>query len=490
MSGKRISCTVLLSVVYSLQLAKAQTTTTTSFSVPTAATTSAVIVDPSLLSVSIEFFAFPEYTELSGTTACLSNIAALRDAPPAVRIGGTTQDRATYDPSLSSAVNYTVASPNDAPDSLTYGPSFFTLAGELAGDVTIGLNRQLNDIANTQEAAEEAVQRVKGLLAFELGNEPDLYAGSSPIVPSGESWSPTTDGESQKSWFTSISSSVGNVFQGAVYLSYPSWSTSGLIPLLGDAITFVKTFSGHSYPQSACGGASTDLESLMNHSGTVSYTSKYASEASAAHAQGKSYFLGETNSATCGGGGISPTFGAGLWVMDYVLQGALTGVDRLYFHQGTIGDCPYCFWGNSSVFAPYYGAIFVSEFLGTSSSTHLVMLDAGSSTIGAYASFPDSSSAPTRVLLYNSVYFAGSGTRSVTNISLSGIDSSLQAVSVKRLSAPNATSLAGSGVSIGGGTFDENCESVGTQTLESVSVNGGEVVVSVQDSEAVIVYLS
>lgn len=118
------------------------------------------------------------------------------------------------------------------------------------------------------------------------------------------------------------------------------------------------------------------------------------------------------------------------------------------------------------------------------------MLDAGSSTIGAYASFPDSSSAPTRVLLYNSVYFSGSGTRSVTNISLSGIDASLQTVSVKRLSAPNATSLAGSGVSIGGGTFDENCESVGTQTLESVSVSGGEVVVSVQDSEAVIVYLS
>lgn len=48
--------------------------------------------------------------------------------------------------------------------------------------------------------------------------------------------------------------------------------------------------------------------------------------------------------ATCGGGGISPTFGAGLWVMDYVLQGALTGVDRLYFHQGTIGDCVSTFY--------------------------------------------------------------------------------------------------------------------------------------------------
>ena len=44
-------------------------------------------------------------------------------------------------------------------------------------------------------------------------------------------------------------------------------------------------------------------------------------------------------SATCGGGGISPTFGAGLWVLDYTLQSAVKGIERLYFHQGTIGNC-------------------------------------------------------------------------------------------------------------------------------------------------------
>ncbi len=43
--------------------------------------------------------------------------------------------------------------------------------------------------------------------------------------------------------------------------------------------------------------------------------------------------------ATCGGGGISDNFGAGLWVMDYLLQGAMNQVERLYFHQGTIGNC-------------------------------------------------------------------------------------------------------------------------------------------------------
>ncbi|KAI5118607.1 hypothetical protein M0805_008038 [Coniferiporia weirii] len=479
---------LVTTIACALHLTRAQTTTT--FAVPTSVPTSAVSVDPSLLSVSIEFFTFPAYIEMSGTKTCLANLQALRGAAPAVRIGGTTQDRATYDSSLSTAVNYTVASPDDAPDSLTYGPSFFALAGELPGDVTIGLNRQLNNISNTQAAAEQAVKSVKGLLALELGNEPEFYASNSPIIPSGEGWSPMTDGASQKNWFTSISSSVGDIFQAAVYLQYPTWSTTGLIPLLGDAIAFVKTFSGHSYPQSACGGAATNLESLMSHSGIVSYTKQYATEANSAHAQGKRYFLGETNSATCGGGGISPTFGAGLWVMDYVLQGALAGVERLYFHQGTIGDCAYCFWGTDSVFAPYYGAVFVSDFLGSSSATRFVMIDSGSSALGAYAVFSGSSTTPARVLLYNSNYFSGSGTRSTASITLSGLSSNIKVVSVKRLTAPNATSLAGDGVTIGGsGTFNGACAAAGTQTLEVASVSSGKAEVTVNESEAVIVYL-
>lgn len=44
-----------------------------------------------------------------------------------IRIGGTTEDRATYDPNLDLAVNYTVADFWDAPDTLTYGPPFFQL---------------------------------------------------------------------------------------------------------------------------------------------------------------------------------------------------------------------------------------------------------------------------------------------------------------------------------------------------------------------------
>ena len=90
------------------------------------------------------------------------------------------RDRATYDPKLTAAVNYTVASAADAPASLTYGPSFFTLAAALPGDVTLGLNRRLNNQTNTLAAASTAQGIMRNLYAIELGNEPEC-ARPSPV---------------------------------------------------------------------------------------------------------------------------------------------------------------------------------------------------------------------------------------------------------------------------------------------------------------------
>ncbi|KAI0259233.1 glycoside hydrolase family 79 protein [Gloeopeniophorella convolvens] len=460
---------------------------TLTFSIPARAPTNAARVDPAQLSLSLEFFAFPGYTALPSTTNCISQLTRLRGTPPAVRIGGTTQDRATYNPALGTAVNYTVASSGDAPTTLTFGPQFFTLAAALPGDVTIGLNRQLNNQSNTRAAAAAARAAVPHLLALELGNEPEFYAAGSPIIPAS-GWSPTADGASQQAWQNALASTAGDVFQAAVYLQYPTWSTAGLIPRLGSAIAHTRTFSGHSYPQSACGGASTDLQTLMSHQSIVSYVAQYKSEAAAAHAQGKRYFLGETNSATCGGGGISPTFGAALWIVDYVLQGALNGIERLYFHQGTIGNCQYCFWGRYTTGAPFYGAYFVSQFFGTDGAT-LVALDAGTAALAAYAVF-GADGAPLRVLLYNSVYYAGAGARGAAQVALQGVPGTT--ATALRLTAPGATARVDQGarVTVGAGlTFAGDCSSVGAEALETVVVAAGGATVSVMASEALIVYL-
>lgn len=108
---------------------------------------------------------------------------------PPLRIGGTTQyvqpllqdndllishrDRATYDASSTEAVTYTVASSADAPQTLTYGPSFISLAATYAGKVIIGLNRRLDDISNTISAALLVQRKMDNLYSIELGNEPN-----------------------------------------------------------------------------------------------------------------------------------------------------------------------------------------------------------------------------------------------------------------------------------------------------------------------------
>ena len=70
-------------------------------------------------------------------------------------------------------MTYTVSDPKDAPASLTFGPSFMSLAAQYSGKVILGLNRRLNNIGNSIAAAKVAKQNMGNLDAIELGNEPN-----------------------------------------------------------------------------------------------------------------------------------------------------------------------------------------------------------------------------------------------------------------------------------------------------------------------------
>lgn len=149
------------------------------------------------------------------------------------------------------------------------------------------------------------------------------------------------------------------------------------------------------------------------------------------------------------------------------------------------------FAGRFTVGAPYYGAAFVSQFLGTDGAK-LIALDNGTGAVATYAVF-NSAGAAVRLLVYNSAYFDGTGTRSSTSVSFTG--GSLPTTGTKsaiRLTAPNATSRVdeGAAVTIGGaGEFSSTCTNTGTQSTEAVTVSGGTITVTVNASEALIVFL-
>ncbi|KAG8631904.1 hypothetical protein KVT40_001044 [Elsinoe batatas] len=455
-----------------------------SFAVPaTPPRNSSPRLAPAPVGVSIEFFSWPGYNQLASTSKCLSNLRDLTGTWPPIRIGGTTGDRATYDASQTEAVIYSVADPKNAPATLTFGPSFLRLAGKYAGKVTIGLNRRLNNQPNTLAAAKEAVSAVPNLQAIELGNEPTFFTSSDPIA--GGSWSASKDFDSQVSWQKAIGPALGkkSIFSAGVYFGTNSFNIQGLAAREGSALPLVKDYCSHNYPQSS---PNFNLTRLMNHAIIGQQISPYRAEYNAAKSQGKTYLMGETNSATQGGGGISPTFGAALWVLDYVIQSVILGLDSLYFHQGTIGNCQYCWWGRYSMGTPYYGAYFAT--LALAGSSQVAQLDNGLTSFGAYAIY--SGTTVKKVLLVNSNYYSGTGTRSSETFTLTGLSGA--SVTAKRLTAASAESRQDKGQrpTVGGQTFvDGTCAIQGAAVTESVTVTRGSASFRLQASEALLVYL-
>lgn len=72
----------------------------------------------------------------------------------------------------------------------------------------------------------------------------------------------------------------------------------------------------------------------MTHSTTSQNIRSFNADVAAALRIGKEYVLGETNSVSGGGAsGVSMTFGAALWTMDYSLRAVYSNISRVYFHQ-------------------------------------------------------------------------------------------------------------------------------------------------------------
>jgi len=112
----------------------------------------------------------------------------------------------------------------------------------------------------------------------------------------------------------------------------------------------------------------------MNHSSTVASVQKHLNESRILLSQGvtQPYILGETNSLyNEGAPGLSNSFGAALWGLDFNLHCAANNIRRVHMHQGT--NYRYASWQPIQTVnetlgtkAPYYANIAVARFLGNS----------------------------------------------------------------------------------------------------------------------------
>jgi len=194
---------------------------------------------------------------------------------------------------------------------------------------------------------------------------------------------------------------------------------------------------------------------LMNHTKTVSSVSTQLNVSSRLSRYQLPFILGETNSLyNQGRPGLSNTFGAALWGLDFNLWCASNGIKRVHMHMGT--SFRYISWqpiDTSSTpkgtKAPYYGNIAVASALGdiTHNEVQVRNLPLSEYNEAAYATYVNSTLK--RVVVINmdsfnhTVNASGSVVRPVKQYSFSLPQSCAGMGIVQRLLANGSDAITG-----------------------------------------------
>ncbi|KAI0830342.1 hypothetical protein BC628DRAFT_1416627 [Trametes gibbosa] len=273
-----------------------------------------------------------------------------------VRVGGNTQETATLVDSLPN--NEMIAkdkenasNPTDTPI-LDFTAEMLYLLANVSSLVNAKwyLGIPFNDTTNLRLEIAEAAEAILGdnVIAFQVGNEPDLYADHLHRDP----------GYNQTSYFNEFGivvqaiqndpkiTSRGNLVAPSVQgtWSLDSVYATGFLTTYGDSISIVSV---EHYPDNNCAAAFPDagfgdpknpqdvFANYLNHGSGQGLVSPYLSSIPAAIEAGKQYMMFETNTASCGGfPGISDSFASALWGVDYGLQMAYSNFTGALLHVG------------------------------------------------------------------------------------------------------------------------------------------------------------
>ncbi|RDB17658.1 Beta-glucuronidase [Hypsizygus marmoreus] len=349
-----------------------------------------------------------------------------------VRVGGNTQETAVLvdstpdgrilEKDISGSSNPTQTPP------LVFTPELLYMMRNISSFVNVRwfLGIPFNDTTNFRLGIAEVGQQILGdyLIGLQIGNEPDLY------VRHGHR--PSTYGPNDY---------VGEVYNLLNAMSGPENAINRNL-LIGPNIAtgdwkpedvwntgFIDDFSANlayvaveNYPADNCFaqfglGTYQDPQvvfpSYLNHNAGKNIINKYLNSTAYVQTKNKRMLMFETNTASCGGfAGISDSFGAALWGLDYTLElahsnfsGALMHVggqnvfynpftspptNQSTFHQWTIGPI-------------YYSALIMAETLGASNGTQVLDLNANDGNIytPTYAIYENGN--PVRVAIVNFV---------------------------------------------------------------------------------------
>lgn len=296
-----------------------------------------------------------------------------------IRVGGNTSDDASF-----AADKRAVSAPKGTVVNETAVQQLGAFLQATNWRLIWGLN--LGSTDEEQAVAEaEAIARAAGtrLLAFEIGNEPDLFARGTKHRPEGYSY---------KDFLNEF-----RRYKAAIRVRLPqapfagpdvAGATEWVAQFARDEGRDLKLLTHHYYRE--CASATSTLAKLLQVDPKVA--PELAKLRLASSSSNVPYRVCETNSF-CGGGrpGVSDSFGAALWVLDFMFQLAFagcagvnmeTGVNQLGFisSYSPIRENE----GGSYVAAPeFYGMLAFAQ--ASQGALVAVDCDAAGANITAYA---------------------------------------------------------------------------------------------------------
>ncbi|EJU05947.1 hypothetical protein DACRYDRAFT_102907 [Dacryopinax primogenitus] len=312
----------------------------------------------------------------------LANVQSRLQAPLRLRIGGNSLDSSLYLPSQPSLLQVL---PNAEKDNIpvSVGPQLFQTLAALSASLnisyTLGLPLLTPNNTDSYVPLAAAEAQLNGTLDLVLlGNEPDLYWDHGDR--SGYKNYTVSDYMGD---FAQEIAGIGTDFQETI-LGGPTvcceWDLASLLSSGYLNFTQLKALTLQHYPQDNCFGSyAFPLQYYLSHSNVQQLSAWQEQGVLSARQVGREVRMTEFNSASCGGiPGISDTFAATLWVIDYSLQLATRGYTAAHIHTREPGV-------SYNVFSPpntsYSSSLVSSPAVGSAeAATALQQLESGWST--------------------------------------------------------------------------------------------------------------
>ncbi|OJA14152.1 hypothetical protein AZE42_09597 [Rhizopogon vesiculosus] len=365
-----------------------------------------------------------------------------------VRVGGNTQDTATLvdsTPDGAALEKYygNESNPTGTPP-LIFTSEIIKMMAEISAltDVYWYMGVPFNDTQNWRLQIAEVGEAMLGkyLIGLQAGNEPDLYSRHGHR---SDSYSPQ-DYKDEFGLLINAMEADPKISNNGLLIGpnlAGQWSPSDIWQT-GFATDFNENLAAlavERYPTDNCYaqfGVGNPVSGqdmfprFLTHQSGIQIASEFPGATDYAQSVGKPFLMFETNTASCGGfPGLSDSFGAALWGIDYALQLAYSNFSTVLFHVGgqsvyynpftppVTNQSSFHQWTIGPI---YYSALVVAEALGSSNVAQVLDLQAngGNDYTPGYAIYENGQ--PVRVALTNFITDPSGNNDYTASISVGG----------------------------------------------------------------------